>query len=207
MAAGGKGCTARGATARAGGTNQWGATPSILASDKLRATGTVLISCGDHRHPPFQGHSLEIAASLILSQLCSVGNTNQPIMLVINIIPPSTSDARQPASSQLFSVPVNDGGQQAGRIGRVLCQWTCGWITVTSPVKPSFQEITKVRLSNTSRSTLATAAKIMALAAMKPMKPGLEESHDQIHRIRITLSSKNVKNLEKGFFFLLVKVL
>ncbi|KAG5251443.1 hypothetical protein OIU76_007669 [Salix suchowensis] len=37
----------------------------------------------------------------------------------------------------------------------------------------------------------------MALAAMKPMKPGLEESHDQIHRIRITLSSKNVKNLEK----------
>ncbi|KAJ6729881.1 30S RIBOSOMAL PROTEIN S10 FAMILY MEMBER [Salix viminalis] len=116
---------------QADGTSQWGAPPSILASDKLRATGTVLISCGDHRHPPFQG------------------------------------------------------------------QWTCGWITVTSPVKPSFQEITKVRLSNTSRSTLATVAKIMALAAMKPMKPGLEESHDQIHRIRITLSSKNVKNLEK----------
>ena len=39
-----------------------------LASDKLRATGTVLISGGDHRYPPFQGHSLVIAASLILSQ-------------------------------------------------------------------------------------------------------------------------------------------
>ncbi|ONK55811.1 uncharacterized protein A4U43_C10F1220 [Asparagus officinalis] len=37
----------------------------------------------------------------------------------------------------------------------------------------------------------------MAFAAMKPAKAGLEES-PQLHRIRITLSSKNVKNLEKG---------
>ena len=41
----------------------------------------------------------------------------------------------------------------------------------------------------------------MALAAMKPMKIGLEEYHDQVHRVRITLSSKNVKNLEKGVYF------
>ncbi|THU54047.1 hypothetical protein C4D60_Mb10t20890 [Musa balbisiana] len=33
---------------------------------------------------------------------------------------------------------------------------------------------------------------------MKPTKPGLEEPQEQLHRIRITLSSKNVKNLEKG---------
>ncbi|RXI08557.1 hypothetical protein DVH24_022701 [Malus domestica] len=39
--------------------------------------------------------------------------------------------------------------------------------------------------------------KKMAYAAMKPTKPGLEESQEQIHKIRITLSSKNVKNLEK----------
>ncbi|KAK4385093.1 40S ribosomal protein S20-2 [Sesamum angolense] len=39
--------------------------------------------------------------------------------------------------------------------------------------------------------------KTMAYAAMKPTKPGLEESQEQIHKIRITLSSKNVKNLEK----------
>ncbi|KAK4775454.1 hypothetical protein SAY87_023415 [Trapa incisa] len=32
---------------------------------------------------------------------------------------------------------------------------------------------------------------------LKPTKPGLEESQQQIHKIRITLSSKNVKNLEK----------
>ncbi|KZV41062.1 hypothetical protein F511_14038 [Dorcoceras hygrometricum] len=38
----------------------------------------------------------------------------------------------------------------------------------------------------------------MAYAAMKPTKPGLEEPLEQIHKIRITLSSKNVKNLEKG---------
>ncbi|CAI9774986.1 unnamed protein product [Fraxinus pennsylvanica] len=38
---------------------------------------------------------------------------------------------------------------------------------------------------------------IMAYAAMKPTKPGLEEPQEQIHKIRITLSSKNVKNLEK----------
>ena len=40
----------------------------------------------------------------------------------------------------------------------------------------------------------------MAYAAMKPTKPGLEESQEQTHKIRITLSSKNVKNLEKGIF-------
>jgi small subunit ribosomal protein S20e len=29
-------------------------------------------------------------------------------------------------------------------------------------------------------------------------KAGLEENAPQVHRIRITLTSKNVKNLEKG---------
>eukprot|EP00262_Sarcandra_glabra_P010370 TRINITY_DN25627_c0_g1_i1.p1 TRINITY_DN25627_c0_g1~~TRINITY_DN25627_c0_g1_i1.p1 ORF type:complete len:123 (+),score=19.60 TRINITY_DN25627_c0_g1_i1:113-481(+) len=37
----------------------------------------------------------------------------------------------------------------------------------------------------------------MAYAGMKPSKPGLEDTQEQVHRIRITLSSKNVKNLEK----------
>ncbi|XP_043715000.1 40S ribosomal protein S20-2-like [Telopea speciosissima] len=37
----------------------------------------------------------------------------------------------------------------------------------------------------------------MALGMMKPVKPGLEAPHEELHRIRITLSSKNVKNLEK----------
>jgi hypothetical protein len=39
-----------------------------------------------------------------------------------------------------------------------------------------------------------------AYGAMKAQKPGLEEAQEQIHKIRITLSSKNVKNLEKGLF-------
>ena len=43
----------------------------------------------------------------------------------------------------------------------------------------------------------------MAYAAMKPTKPGLEEPQEAIHKIRITLSSKNVKNLEKGLFLFL----
>ncbi|CAI0404372.1 unnamed protein product [Linum tenue] len=34
-------------------------------------------------------------------------------------------------------------------------------------------------------------------AAIKPAKAGLEEPQEQTHKIRITLSSKNVKNLEK----------
>ncbi|KAJ0568959.1 putative ribosomal protein S10 [Helianthus annuus] len=38
----------------------------------------------------------------------------------------------------------------------------------------------------------------MAYAAVKATKAGLEESLEQIHRIRITLSSKNVNNLEKS---------
>ncbi|RWV97945.1 hypothetical protein GW17_00039235, partial [Ensete ventricosum] len=37
-----------------------------------------------------------------------------------------------------------------------------------------------------------------AYGAMKPTKLGLEEPQEQLHRIRITLSSKNVKNLEKA---------
>lgn len=49
-----------------------------------------------------------------------------------------------------------------------------------------------------------------AYAAMKPTKPGLEEPAEMIHKIRITLSSKNVKNLEKGnplcFFYVLMFV-
>ncbi|PIA35753.1 hypothetical protein AQUCO_03500246v1 [Aquilegia coerulea] len=36
-----------------------------------------------------------------------------------------------------------------------------------------------------------------AYAAMKPAKAGFEEPPKDEHRIRITLSSKNVKNLEK----------
>ncbi|KAF8405345.1 hypothetical protein HHK36_010249 [Tetracentron sinense] len=37
----------------------------------------------------------------------------------------------------------------------------------------------------------------MAMGMMKPVKPGLEEQEEPEHHIRITLSSKNVKNLEK----------
>lgn len=36
-------------------------------------------------------------------------------------------------------------------------------------------------------------------AAVKPVvKPGYEETQEPLHKIRITLSSKSVKNLEKG---------
>lgn len=39
-------------------------------------------------------------------------------------------------------------------------------------------------------------------AAIKPaVKPGLEETQEPLHKIRITLSSKNVKNIEKGILF------
>lgn len=38
----------------------------------------------------------------------------------------------------------------------------------------------------------------MAALPIKPGKVGVEETIEQVHRIRITLSSKNVKNLEKG---------
>ncbi|ONI25103.1 hypothetical protein PRUPE_2G281000 [Prunus persica] len=48
----------------------------------------------------------------------------------------------------------------------------------------------------TQESERVAWLKKMAYAAMKPSKAGLEEQ-EQIHKIRITLSSKNVKNLEK----------
>ncbi|KAB1223763.1 40S ribosomal protein S20-1 [Morella rubra] len=38
----------------------------------------------------------------------------------------------------------------------------------------------------------------MVSATVKPGKTGLEEPQEQINRIRITLSSKNVKNIEKS---------
>ncbi|KAE8021402.1 hypothetical protein FH972_008222 [Carpinus fangiana] len=37
----------------------------------------------------------------------------------------------------------------------------------------------------------------MAYAMKPPKQQGVEETQEQIHKIRITLSSKNVKNLEK----------
>lgn len=38
----------------------------------------------------------------------------------------------------------------------------------------------------------------VAYGAMKSTKIGMEQPQEELHRIRITLSSKNVKNLEKG---------
>lgn len=38
---------------------------------------------------------------------------------------------------------------------------------------------------------------MMAYVAVKPTKAGLEEPLEQVHKIRITLSSKNVKNSER----------
>ncbi|KAK6250466.1 hypothetical protein SCA6_004471 [Theobroma cacao] len=37
----------------------------------------------------------------------------------------------------------------------------------------------------------------MAHAPIKHTKSGVEESHEQIHRIKITLTTKNVKSLER----------
>ncbi|CAL5366850.1 unnamed protein product [Camellia sinensis] len=56
------------------------------------------------------------------------------------------------------------------------------------------------RLSLLTSSHLSSSENgaTMAYAVMKLMKPGLEKSQEQIHKIRITLSSKNAKNLEKG---------
>lgn len=40
---------------------------------------------------------------------------------------------------------------------------------------------------------------VSQMSALKPIgKPGQEEEGAQVHRIRITLTSRNVKNLEKG---------
>ncbi len=38
----------------------------------------------------------------------------------------------------------------------------------------------------------------MAYAMKPPKQLGAEEPQEQIHKIRITLTSKNVKNIEKG---------
>lgn len=38
----------------------------------------------------------------------------------------------------------------------------------------------------------------MQMATKLASKVGVEEDAPQVHRIRITLTSKNVKNLEKG---------
>ncbi|WZZ44430.1 hypothetical protein YC2023_040689 [Brassica napus] len=63
----------------------------------------------------------------------------------------------------------------------------------------SFQESFIFKVSGISFVAVVKKKKEnMAYAAMKPTKAGLEEPLEQIHKIRITLSSKNVKNLEKG---------
>ena len=35
-------------------------------------------------------------------------------------------------------------------------------------------------------------------SVVKPRKLGIEEPHEALHKIHITLSSKSIKNLEKG---------
>ncbi|CAL5364154.1 unnamed protein product [Camellia sinensis] len=59
------------------------------------------------------------------------------------------------------------------------------------------QRLKRLSLLTPSHLSSSENGARMAYAAMKPTKPGLEESQEQIHKIRITLSSKNVKNLEK----------
>ncbi|CAL5364152.1 unnamed protein product [Camellia sinensis] len=59
------------------------------------------------------------------------------------------------------------------------------------------QRLKRLSLLTSSHLSSSENGATMAYAAMKPTKPGLEESQEQIHKIRITLSSKNVKNLEK----------
>ncbi|GAB2232975.1 hypothetical protein Droror1_Dr00002188 [Drosera rotundifolia] len=54
--------------------------------------------------------------------------------------------------------------------------------------------------SHLSKQISVSAGKNMAAAYAPPVKQakaGLEETLEQVHKIRITLSSKNVKNLEK----------
>ncbi|CAL9008534.1 unnamed protein product [Prunus brigantina] len=58
-----------------------------------------------------------------------------------------------------------------------------------------FEDAEEMEHENDGKRT--SSLNTMAYAAMKPNKPGLEETQEQIHKIRITLSSKNVKNLEK----------
>ena len=53
--------------------------------------------------------------------------------------------------------------------------------------------------------TVVKASSEKALPEMKFERTSQVKSQDQLHRVRITLSSKNVRNLEKGksisFFF------
>ncbi|KAH0979068.1 hypothetical protein GBA52_006245 [Prunus armeniaca] len=58
-----------------------------------------------------------------------------------------------------------------------------------------FEDAEEMEHENDGKRT--SSLNTMAYAAMKTNKPGLEEPQEQIHKIRITLSSKNVKNLEK----------
>ncbi|KAI8031257.1 40S ribosomal protein S20-2 [Camellia lanceoleosa] len=64
-------------------------------------------------------------------------------------------------------------------------------------IEPGVERLKRLSLLTSSHFSSAENGATMAYAAMKPTKPGLQNSQDQIHKIRITLSSKNVKNLEK----------
>ncbi len=63
-----------------------------------------------------------------------------------------------------------------------------------------------VQFACSARIVLAYGLRLLAVRwnrmamAMKPGKVGVEEAIETVHRIRITLSSKSVKNLEKGEF-------
>merc|ERR1711915_175473 len=59
------------------------------------------------------------------------------------------------------------------------------------------REATQQEFADTGKGRKRRFRRIMAMGMIKPMKAGLEDPQEELHRIRITLSSKNVKNLEK----------
>nr|GLL27180.1 40S ribosomal protein S20-2-like [Ipomoea trifida] len=61
----------------------------------------------------------------------------------------------------------------------------------------TIQKDRKVEMAEYSTSHRRKQIQVMAYQRVKSTKPGLEEPQEQVHKIRITLSSKNVKNLEK----------
>jgi hypothetical protein len=137
---------------QAGGWNQsvGSSTLNLIASNKPRATGTVLIlwrsplpsvprsQFGDCRFPhpqPMMFSGQQESAYYVGDQRyiqrhqwwTTGGRDHKPLFWWWTVISFSQSDALQPARSPLFSVSVNDDDQQAERSSRVLCQWTYGW--------------------------------------------------------------------------------
>ncbi|KAH7839144.1 hypothetical protein Vadar_000388 [Vaccinium darrowii] len=148
-----------------------------LLTNHYKEADFVVIDCGLKNH---EG---------IFSAVQAGERRNGAIVLGYNAMAMKKDSSWSWGGSETQFLPIGEGLLLSRRIAAKEKVGSCGSCGHQFPARFP---------SPLSTSEEEEEASMAAYAAMKPAtKPGLEENLEPIHKIRITLSSKNVKNLEK----------